>query len=359
MCVGNDYTHGNTTCYGSNSWQGKPENLSDGVLSPQEQEEKGESMIQSIVKCCAGLDVHKETVVCTVLKETDSQESIRKEVREYSTFRSELRRLAKWLKEDGVELAVMEGTGVYWKCVYEALEDEEITTFLVNARHVKNVPGRKTDVNDSEWLAELGRCGLLRASFIPPRDIREIRLITRYRKKLVGYLSAEKNRLHKILDDCGVKLGSIVSDIDGVSAKKMIAALLAGKSPDEIAALALGKLRKKNDVIRLSLEAHVSDRHRFVLKQINQHMEFLAKEIQGIDEQIVAAMKPYETEWRLLQTIPGIDVISAAMLLAEIGNDMSCFGNHERLCSWAGICPGNNESAGKKKMRTFVKPTNT
>ena len=201
-------------------------------------------MIRGIVKCCAGLDVHKDNILCTVLKE-NKQEVIQKEIREYSTFRKDLIQLAKWLKKTEVELAVMEGTGIYWKCVYEALEDEEITAILVNARHVKNVPGRKTDVNDSEWLAELGRCGLLRASFIPPRDIREIRLVTRYRKKLVGYLSGEKNRLHKILDDCGVKLGSVVSDIDGVSAKKMIAALLEDKSPDEIAELALGTLRRK------------------------------------------------------------------------------------------------------------------
>lgn len=191
-------------------------------------------MIQGIVKCCAGLDVHKETVVCTVLKQQE-QEEIQKEIREYATFRQDLIKLAKWLKQVKVDLAVMEGTGIYWKCVYEALEEEEITTFLVNARHVKNVPGRKTDVKDSEWLAELGRCGLLRASFIPPRDIREVRLLTRYRKKLIGYLSGEKNRLHKVLDDCGVKLGSVVCDIDGVSAKNMISALVEGKSPNQIA----------------------------------------------------------------------------------------------------------------------------
>lgn len=305
-------------------------------------------MIQAITKCCAGLDVHKENVVCTILKENE-QEKIQKEVREYSTFRNELLQLAKWLKEQGVELAVMEGTGVYWKSVYEALEDHEITALLVNARHVKNVPGRKTDINDSEWLAELGRCGLLRASFIPPRDIREIRMLTRYRKKLVGYLSAEKNRLHKVLDDCGVKLGSVVSDIDGVSAKKMIAALVAEKTPEEIAALAIGTLRNKKEKLRLSLDVRISDRHRLVLKKIGHHMEFLQEEIQEIDRQIVAAMEPYEKEWQILQTIPGIDTISAAMLLAEIGNDMTRFGSHERLCSWAGICPGNNESAGKKK----------
>jgi transposase len=287
-------------------------------------------------------------VVCTVLKKSE-QEEPQKEVREYPTFRQDLINLAKWLKEMKVELAVMEGTGVYWKCVYEALEDEEITTYLVNACHVKNVPGRKTDVKDSEWLAELARCGLLRASFIPPRDFRELRILTRYRKKLVGYLSGEKNRLHKILDDCGVKLGCIVSDIDGVSAKNMITALIAAKSPEQIAGLALGTLRKKKDKILSSLQGRVSDRHRFLLQQIQKHMEFLQDEIQEIDSQIVAAMKPYQEEWQLLQTIPGIDEMSAAMLLAEIANDMSQFRSQEHLCSWAGICPGNNESAGKKK----------
>jgi len=306
-------------------------------------------MIEALVKCCAGLDVHKATVVCTILKESEQGE-IQKKVREYPTFKRDLAQLAKWLKEQQVELAVMESTGVYWKSVYEALENEEIETYVVNAYHIKNVPGRKTDVKDSEWLAELARCGLLKASFIPPRDLRELRILTRYRRKLVGYLSGQKNRLHKLLDDCGIKLGCVVSDIDGVSAQKMLSSLIQGdKSPDEIAEFALGALRKKKDKLRMSLDGRLSDRHRFVLQRIQAHLQFLQQEIEQLDEQIVAAMKPYKEEWQLLQTIPGISEISAAMLLAEIGTDMNCFRNSDHFCSWGGMCPGNNRTAHKKK----------
>jgi len=306
-------------------------------------------MLRALIRSCAGLDVHKSQVVCTVIVE-DSQGQIRKETREYSTFRKELERFVQWLEEQKVELAVMESTGIYWKAVFETLEEAQIEAYVVNARHVKNVPGRKTDVQDSEWLAELARCGLLRASFIPPRDLRELRLLTRYRKKLSGYLCAEKNRLHKVLDDCGIRLGCVVSDIDGVSAHKMIEALIEGdQTPDEMAKLAKGQLRKKEVEIRLALDGRISDRHRFLLKRIQGHMKWLEQEIEEIDRQIVAAMEPYREAWKLLQTMPGIDQISAAMLLAEIGVDMSRFGNKERLSSWAGMCPGNNESAGKKK----------
>jgi len=316
-------------------------------------------MLAPILKCSAGLDVHKAMVVCTVIKEL-SDGSLKKKTKEYSTFRSELSKLSKWLSGEGVELAVMESTGVYWKAVFESLEEENVTAYVVNARHVKNVPGRKTDVGDSEWLAELCRCGLLRASFIPPRDLRELRLLTRYRRKLSGQLSGEKNRLQKVLDDCGIRLSAVVSDIDGVSARRMIEALIKGvKEPKEIAEMALGRLRVKEKEIRLSLDGRLSDRHRFLLTRIKKHIDWLITSIGEVDSQVVAAMKPYQEEWRLLQTIPGIDQISAAMLLAEIGVDMSRFGNRERLSSWAGMCPGNNESAGKKRVDAPERGINT
>jgi transposase len=312
-------------------------------------------MIQPMVKRCAGLDVHKSQVVCTLLYENDDG-SITKVTRKYDTFRMELDQLADWLKEADVELAIMESTGIYWKTVYESLEDKEVRTFLVNARHIKNVPGRKTDVQDSEWLAELGRCGLLRASFVPPRDLRELRLLSRYRRKLSGYLSSEKNRLHKVLEDSGIKLGCVVSSIDGVSAQKMINALIEGQNaPDDIAKLTSGRLNTKRVEIRKALEGRISDRHRFLLKQIQSHINWIEGQINEIDAQIVAAMVPYKTEWQLIQTIPGINEMSAAMLLAEIGTDMDCFGNKKRLSSWAGMSPGNNESAGKKKVVGFVR----
>jgi len=306
-------------------------------------------MLQTLIHCCAGLDVHRLLIVATILK-TLPDGRVEKTVREFTAFRRSLQQLARWLKDEGVELAVMESTGIYWKAVFEALEDEEIEAIVVNARHVKNVPGRKTDVMDSEWLADLARCGLLRSSFIPPRDIRELRLLTRYRKKLSGILSGEKNRLHKALDDCGIRLGAVVSDIDGVSAREMVRALLKGNcSPKEIARLARGRLQSKMEELELSLDGRISDRHRFLLETILRHIEGLQHEIQEIDRQVFAAMQPYEGQWQLLQTIPGMDQISAAMLLVEIGVDMSRFGSRERLSSWAGMCPGNNESAGKRK----------
>jgi transposase len=301
-------------------------------------------MLGAIVNSCAGLDVHRRQVTCTLVQEGSSQ------TREYATFHRQLKELAQWLQAERVELAVMESTGIYWKAVFACLEDAGIAGRVVNARHVKQVPGRKTDVCDSEWLAELGRCGLLRQSFIPPRDLRELRLLTRYRKKLSGMLAGEKNRLHKILDDAGIRLGCVVTDIDGVSARAMVDELVnGGSTPEQIAEKALGRLQNKKDALKLALEGEISDRHRLVLQKISGHIKWLHRQIAMIDGQIVAAMKPYQEEWKLLQTIPGFDVISAAMLIAEIGVDMSRFGSSDRFCSWGGMCPGNNESAGKKK----------
>jgi transposase len=301
-------------------------------------------MLEAMVGSCAGLDVHRQQVVCSLVRDNGTQ------TREYPTFTRELKQLARWLDAEQVDLAVMESTGIFWKSVYACLEEAGIRSYVVNARHVKQVPGRKTDVLDSEWLGELGRCGLLRPSFIPARDLRELRLLTRYHRKLTGMLSAEKNRLHKILDDAGIRLGCVVSDIDGASARAMVETLIKGGStPEQIAQKALGKLRKKRGELELALEAQISDRHRVVLQAISEHLKWLRRQIAFTDGQIFAAMKPYEEEWRLLQTIPGLDSLSAALLIAEVGVDMSRFGASERLCSWAGMCPGNQESAGKRK----------
>ncbi len=299
-------------------------------------------MLEAIVSSCAGLDVHRRQVTCTIVRETSSQ------TREYASFYRQLNVLAQWLRASWYLQ--------FWKArhlrkaVFACLEDAGIKGRVVNARHVKQVPGRKTDVSSSEWLAELGRCGLLRQSFIPPRDLRELRLLTRYRGKLSGMRAGEKNRLHKILDDAGIRLGCVVTDIDGVSARAMVEALIEGGStPAQIAEKALGRLQKKKDALELALEGEISDRHRSVLQKISGHVKWLQRQIAMIDGQIVAAMKPYQEEWKLLQTIPGIDVISAAMLIAEIGVDMTRFGSSDRFCSWGGMCPGNNESAGKRK----------
>jgi transposase len=306
-------------------------------------------MIEPLVKCCAGLDVHRVTVVGTIIKEGEAGE-IHRVTREFSCYRKGLLELASWLSSMGVELAVMESTSVYWKPVYEILEEKIAKVYVVNSRHVKNVPGRKTDVKDSEWLAELARCGLLKSSFIPPKDFREIRFLTRYLLTLAGYIASEKNRLHKILDDCGIKLGCVVSNMGGLTARAIIEALIEGKmTPEEMAELAKTHLRNKKEELRMSLHQDLSDRHRYLLRCIQNHEKWLVMQRQEIQCQVVAAMEPYKKEWELLQTIPGFDELSAAVLMAEIGTDMSRFGQSDRLTSWAGVCPGSHESAGKNK----------
>ena len=229
------------------------------------------------------------------------------------------------------------------------MENAKIQTFVVNERHVKQVPGRKTDVKDSQWLATLGRFGLLRPSFIPPQDLRELRMLTRQRQKLKGMLSAETNRLHKALDDSGIRLGGVVSDINGVSAQEMIAGLIAGKAPRELVCCARGRLKSKVAELFDALDESLGERHRFLLHTIHNHIGFIKDEIRQIDEYIFEAMTPYQQQWEFLQTVPGIDKVGAAMLIVEIGVDMERFGSKENLASWAGMCPGNNESAGKRK----------
>lgn len=304
--------------------------------------------MNSIVKSCAGLDVHKMIIVATIQAEQDDGSVVEK-TRSFGTFRKHRRQLCRWLNKHDAELVIMESTGIYWKSIYQSLEDARINTFVVNARHVKQVPGRKTDVQDSQWLATLGRFGLLRPSFIPPRDLRELRMLTRQRQKLQGMLSAETNRLHKALDDSGIRLGGVVSDINGVSAQAMIDGLIAGKSPQELVGCARGRLKSKAAKLFDSLDESLGERHRYLLHMIHNHIGFIKDEIRQIDEYIFAAMAPYQKQWEFLQTVPGIDKVSAAMLIVEIGVNMERFGSKENLASWAGMCPGNNESAGKRK----------
>jgi transposase len=269
----------------------------------------------------AGLDVHRMLYVLTVLSELDDG-TVTKHQRSFGGFQRDLRDLVAWLLELGVELGVMESTGIYWKNVYAALEQAGIPAHVVNARHVKNVPGRKTDISDSEWLAQLGRFGLVRPSFIPPKDLRELRLVSRYRQKLAQTLAGEKNRLHKLLDDAGIKLGAVVSDIDGVSARAMIEGLIEGKPIAQLPELAKGALRTKRDTLERALEGELSPRHRLVLQQIQGHIRYLEIEMANLDTYLIDAMAPYADYWQLLQTLPGIDQISAAMILVEIGTDL-------------------------------------
>jgi len=305
-------------------------------------------MIEPVIKRVAGLDVHKMVVVGTVLLEHEDG-SLQHETKEFGTFKRERRKLCQWLKGHDVELIVMESTGIFWKSLYSSFEKAQLKAYVVNARHVKNVPGRKTDVSDSHWLAALARIGLLKPSFIPPQDLRELRNITRQRIKLDGMLSAEKNRLGKILDDAGIRLSGVVTDIDGKSARDIIDGLIDGASVEEMLECIRGRLKNKSEQLKACLDEELSPRHLFLLNKIRDHINYLKSEIKSFDEYLFAAMIPYQKQWEILQTLPGVDKIAAAILIVEIGTDMDEFGSADCLSSWAGMCPGNNESAGKRK----------
>ena len=288
--------------------------------------------LRALYRRVAGIDVHRMLHVVTVLIEQPDG-SMQRQTREFGGFRRDCRALAAWLGELGVELVVMESTGIYWKSVHAHLENAGIAAWVVNAHMIKHVPGRKTDMADSEWLAVLARFGLVRASFIPPKDLRELRLVSRYRRKLSAMCASELNRLHKILDDGGIKLGGVVSDINGVSARAMVSALIEGQPIEQMLGLARGRLKQKREDLSASLEGDLSARHLFVLGHIQAHIETLRCELTQIDAYLLAAMQPYAWAHQLLQTIPGIDQIAAALILIEIGDDMARFASPARGCS--------------------------
>jgi transposase len=295
-----------------------------------------------------GIDVHRMLHVGTALIENDDG-TIDKQQREFGGFKRDMKSMTAWLLELKVTLVVMESTGIYWKSAHAHLERAGIQVMIVNAHFIKYVPGRKTDIGDSEWLAVLARFGLVRGSFIPPKDLRELRLISRYRRKLSQMLSSETNRMHKTLDDGGIKLGAVVSDIKGVSARAMVKGLIEGKPVNEMLGMARGSLKNKREELAASLDGDLSPRHLFILAELHESVRFLEYRLARVDAYLIDAMKPYQWAWELLQTIPGIDDIASAMILIEIGDDMSRFGDADRLASWAALCPGNNESAGKRK----------
>ncbi len=304
--------------------------------------------LKPIFRRVIGLDIHQAKISACALSE-QSDGSVTIEMREFGGFKRDRRALAQWAREFGPEIVVMESTGIYWKSPYAALEREGIVAWVVNARHVKNVPGRKTDVADAQWLATLARSGLLHGSFIPPANIRHLRLIARQRQKLGGMLAAEKNRLHKILSDAGIRLGVVVSDIHGQAARDMIKALIAGKPIADVLDLA-GRLRASREELFEALQPEeLSDVHLFVLTEIMAHIEELEARMGRFEQALLQGLSAWQPQLTLLQTIPGIDAMGAAMLLVEIGAEMQSFGSAERLASWVGICPGNNESAGKRK----------
>ena len=297
-----------------------------------------------IVDKGCGLDVHKGTVVACIMGT-----GIRKEVKTYTTMTNDLLRLKEWLQENGITHVAMESTGVYWKPVFNILEDG-FEVILVNARHVKNVPGRKTDVQDSEWLCKLLRSGLVSGSFIPPRDIRELRDLTRHKRKLIQAITAEKQRVEKVLEDANIKLSSIASDTFGASGKRIIEELIKGKlRAEEMAELSKGRLRQKREDLKEALVGEVREHHKFMIKASLRHIGAMEKILSEIERRIQQKInRHYKEEYELLQTIPGVKG-EASTLIAEMGVDMERFPSEMHLSSWAGMSPGNNESAGKKK----------
>ena len=302
--------------------------------------------MEVLVERCAGLDVHKDTVqACIRVPGPGGRETHQ---HEFGTTTRELLALRDWLSAHGVTLVGMESTGVYWKPVYYVLEDA-FTCHLLNARHLRNVPGRKTDVADAAWICQLVEHGLVRPSFVPPKPFRELRNLTRYRKTQIEERTREAQRLDKILQDAGVKLSSVASDICGVSGRAMLAALVEGtRDPDVLAELAKGTLRRKIPALRDALEGRFGHHHALIVSSILAHLEFLEESIDRLSAEIGEAIAPFGLAVEMLRTIPGVDRRTAETLVAEIGVDMDRFGSPERLASWAGLCPGNNESAGKR-----------
>jgi transposase len=302
--------------------------------------------MEVIVACCAGLDVHQASVVACV-DSTGRGGRSHKEVRAFGTMRDELIALRDWLKNGGVTLVAMESTGVYWKPVYEALEDH-FDTIVVNARHIKNVPGRKTDVKDCEWISDLLRHGLIRPGFVPPREIRDPRELNRYRREVARVQAGERNRLIKVLETAGIKLAGVVSDVFGVSGRAMIRALIEGEdTPEAMAQLARGTLRGKRGDLARALDVPLKPHQRFMPRTQLARIE--QADLERIDATLREMIAPYDRYVGLLMSIPGVDWIIAVTVIAEIGVDMSAFASPAHLASWTAICPGNNESAGKKR----------
>lgn len=310
--------------------------------------------MDAMLKRCAGLDVHQETIVACVLKgELDKKPQ--SEIRTFGTYTKDLEELHEWLLQEEVEQVAMESTGVFWKCVWNIIEDEKYEIKLANAKDIKNKPGRKTDVKDSQWIAELLRCGLIEGSFVPDVEIRELRELTRYRRKIIQQASAEKNRIHKILQDANIKLTTDLSDIFGDTGRKLIEKIITGEeiTDQELLELTSGRgkasLREKLPQIKEGLKGTTRDHHRKIIKLIYEHLKYLEKEQEEIEKLIDNACEKYKKEIELLDTIPGIDKDSAKSIIAEIGVDMNQFPTVKNLTSWAGMSPGNNESAGVKK----------
>lgn len=303
--------------------------------------------MQTMIARCCGLDVHKKQVTACVRLLIDG--AVTEIVQTFGTTTPDLLALHDWLLAHEVTHVAMESTGVYWRCIYYVLEDD-FECLLVNAAHIKHVPGRKTDTIDAAWIAQLLACGLLRGSLVPPREIRELRDLTRYRKALIYERGRAVNRLHKLLEDAGVKLACVATDVMGVSGRSMMRALIEGTAaPEALAELARGKLRRKLPELHKALEGRFRPHHAFLLERMLAHIEELEDDIDALSGRIEEQIAPFEQAVQLLRTIPGIERRSAEVIIAETGGDPSAFPSARHLASWAGVCPGQNESAGKRK----------
>jgi transposase len=307
-----------------------------------------------IYERCCGLDVHKRSVVaCLIVAGTHGEP--RKEIRTFGTMTEDLLELSDWLAAAGCTHVAMESTGVYWKPIYNLLEGA-FTPLLVNARHIKAVPGRKTDVKDCEWIAQLLRHGLLRGSFVPERPQRELRELNRYRTALVRERAAEVSRLQKTLEGANIKLASVATDIMGKSARQMLKALIEGSSDSSaMAQLAVGKLRAKIPQLERALRGCSGAHQRFLIAQQLAHIDFLEETIEQLSAQIAERMRPLEVAIERLETIPGVGRRTAEAILAEIGPEVSRFPTYRHLASWAGMCPGNDQSGGKRRSGKTTK----
>jgi len=297
-----------------------------------------------------GLDVHKKNVVaCVITPET-------KEIRTFSTMTDDLILLVDWIKSNGCTHVAMESTASFWKPIYNLLELEDIQTLVVNAKNIKNVPGRKTDVKDAEWIASLLRHGLLQGSFIPNRDQRELRELIRYRRSLIDERAREVNRIQKVLEGANIKLSSVASDVLGKSGRAMIEAMIAGEeNPELLSELAQRRLKNKKAELQRALNGLIGNHQKLMLAAQLRHIDYLDEEIGRLDEEIKRRMLPFEEDLELLDTIPGVARRTAETIAAEIGTNMDQFPSAAHLCSWAGLCPGQNESAGKRKSGTTRK----
>lgn len=305
--------------------------------------------MEAIYSCVAGLDVHKKTVVACV-RRLDGRGQVSKQVKTFGTMTRDLLELGDWLSRQGVTHVAMESTGVYWKPVFHLLEGRFTEILLVNAQHIKNVPGRKTDVKDCEWIAQLLQCGLLRGSFVPPLEIRQLRDLTRQHSQLVADRARVANRLQKVLEGANIKLASVATDILGVSGRAMLQAMISGESdPEVLADMAKRRLRAKLPQLRQALLGKVTAHHRFLLRTLLEQVDALERLIASYNDRIEQEMAPFAQTRDRLQTIPGVDRRTAECMIAELGMSMDPFPSEGHLASWAGLCSGMNESAGRKR----------